>query len=544
MNPQPGTYSARVAQRSGRSAVRASLCDSRRDFVVALVFLASATLAAQAPYPQSGYGQQPYAQPSPQPQYSQQQAYGTAIDTYPDLAASASQPAPSQFFTADQLEQMLAPVALYPDGLLAQLLAAATYPAQVSMADQWVRTMNGAPPQQIAAEADTQNWDPSIKALTAFPQVLDMLAGNPAWTTDLGNAYYNQTQDVLQTVQVLRQRAQAAGTLQNSPQEQMSYDQGAIELAPPDPQTVYVPSYNPWAVYGAPVDPYPGFSLLGTLGSFFGSSPIQYGLGVAMSAFLHTPFGWMNWALDWLGNSVLFEHSTYYSRSPSVAHWAGSYGAGYNYRHGGYGGRQWQGGAYNQARGGYGPGETHGPFSAPRNELYGGRDLPANGFSSRGYPGRAPYQGGYGSAYPRQYAYSRSEEIPRPARPQQYSEPRPAAPSYARPAYGAGFYGSGGSAYGYGSRGFATMPRQDARLPEQRYTARNNFSQRTFAAPRAYSGYASKPEHSGGFHLFGGGGSHGSPHFSQPKAPKMPKSFGGGGHGGGHFGGHGGDHRR
>ncbi len=111
-----------------------------------------------------------------------------------------------------------------------------------------------------------------MKALTAFPQVLAEMDRNMRWTTDLGNAYYNQPQDILQAVQVMRQRAQAAGNLQNTPQETVSYDQGNIEVAPANPQVVYVPAYNPWAVYGQPVSPYPGFSLLGAIGSFVGAA--------------------------------------------------------------------------------------------------------------------------------------------------------------------------------------------------------------------------------------------------------------------------------
>ena len=114
-----------------------------------------------------------------------------------------------------------------------------------------------------------------MKALTAFPQVLAMLDRNLQWTTSLGNAYYNQPQDVLQTIQVMRQRARAAGNLQSTPQEQVSDNQGYIDIAPPDPQVVYVPNYNPWDVYGQPVSPYPGFSLLGTMGSFFGSALVH-----------------------------------------------------------------------------------------------------------------------------------------------------------------------------------------------------------------------------------------------------------------------------
>ena len=119
-----------------------------------------------------------------------------------------------------------------------------------------------------------------MKALTAFPQVLAEMDRNMRWTTDLGNAYYNQPQDIIQAVQVMRQRAQAAGNLQTTPQETVSYDQGNIEVAPANPQVVYVPAYNPWVVYGQPISPYPGFSLLGAIGSFVGG--LKRGLGCGL----------------------------------------------------------------------------------------------------------------------------------------------------------------------------------------------------------------------------------------------------------------------
>ncbi len=201
----------------------------------------------------------------------------------------------SQGLGPAQLEQLVAPIALNPDSLVALMLAASTYPNQVADADSWRQSQGNAPPDQIAYGAGLQNWDPSVKALTAFPQVLAEMDQNSQWTAALGNAYYNQPQDVLQAIQVMRQRAQAAGNLQSTPQEDVSYNQGYIQLAPANPQVVYVPAYNPWAVYGQPVSPYPGFSLLGALGSFFnssfGSSAVQFGLGMVMSAFNHTPFG-------------------------------------------------------------------------------------------------------------------------------------------------------------------------------------------------------------------------------------------------------------
>jgi hypothetical protein len=476
----------------------------------------------QQPSPQSPYGQQTYPQqPLPQQQnYTPPYAY---LDS--NEPQQGAQQAP-QGFTAEQLEQMLAPIALYPDALLAQVLAAATYPAQVTAADQWRRSMGNAPAEQIAAGSDAQNWDPSVKALTAFPQVLAQMDYDLRWTTDLGNAYYNQPQDVMQTVQVLRQRAQAAGTLQSTPQEQVIDQQGSIELAPPSPNVVYVPSYDPWDVYGAPIQPYPGFSLLGTLGSFFGSSVVQYGLGIAMSAFERTPFGWLSWALDWLGNSILFNHSSYASESTTVAHFGNPYGGGYAGRHpGGIGRPQPEG---------YGRGQQQG----------------------RGYGARPEYAEGYGRsvrpALPQQYAHNRPP-AEMPVRPQPYSAPR----GYATEGYGRGGYGTNyagaGTAYGGRTGGYESAPQQSWRAPQagyggQRdYTGRGGYGQQVYTAPhssffgKASSGYKERPEHSsGGFHLFGGG--HNAPHYSTPKASK---SFGGGKHeGGGHSGGHGWDHHR
>jgi hypothetical protein len=148
-----------------------------------------------------------------------------------------------------------------------------------------------APPDQIVAGADAQNWDPSVKALTAFPQVLAQMNRNLQWTTDLGNAYYNQPQDVLHAVQIMRWRAQDAGSLRNTSQEAVDYQQGNIVLAPPNPQVVYVPEYNPWVVYGAPVAPYPGFSVLAAVGSFIGNAAVRFGWGIATTAFAHSPSG-------------------------------------------------------------------------------------------------------------------------------------------------------------------------------------------------------------------------------------------------------------
>ena len=252
-----------------------------------------------------------------------------------------------------QLQQLVAPIALYPDPLVAQVLTASTYPGQIVEADNWRQEQSVGSTEQMVAAADGQSWDPSVKALTAFPQVLTRMNRNLPWTTDLGNAYYNQPQDVLQAVQDLRGRAVDAGNLQSTPQEEVSYDQGYIALAPANPQVVYVPVYNPWSVYGDPVSPYPGFSLFGALGSFFGSAPVSYGLGIAMNAFASTPWGWLAWGLSWLASSVLFQNSGYWSHSNSVADW-GLPNGGPRAFSGGRGGMNVAANGQGWPRGGYG----------------------------------------------------------------------------------------------------------------------------------------------------------------------------------------------
>ncbi|WP_162601690.1 DUF3300 domain-containing protein [Occallatibacter savannae] len=315
------------------------------------------------------YEQPPdYPQQNEQPQYQQapsdqqQYAYAPAPDPNSDQTwgvpdqGPAPNYQPQQALTPDRLEQLLAPIALYPDNLVSMVLAASTYPAEVSSADQWLHMQGGAPPEQIAAGANAQTgWDPSVKALTAFPQVLDMLAENLQWTTDLGNAYYNQPQDVMQSIQVLRGRAQAAGNLQQTPQQEVVVDQGEIQIAPPTPEVVYVPQYDPWVVYGRPLNPYPSFAWVGG----FGGPYIGWSSGVYLDAFAALPFGWLGWGLDWTAHAIFFggdvwcphgfvgrdwgfEHggARYWGYHGEMARWRERGGWG---RRDGWGGRGWEG---------------------------------------------------------------------------------------------------------------------------------------------------------------------------------------------------------
>src|SRR5882672_4107650 len=155
--------------------------------------------------------------------------------------------------TPEQLQQLVAPIALYPDALVAQILAASTYPAQVVEADRWMQQHSNLKGDQLAQEVNKQNWDPSVKALTQFPTVLADLDKNITWTSGLGDAYTNQQQDVMNAVQVMRQRAQQSGNLQSTPEQTVTTQGQTIVIQPANPQVVYVPEYDPWIVYGSPV---------------------------------------------------------------------------------------------------------------------------------------------------------------------------------------------------------------------------------------------------------------------------------------------------
>ena len=174
-------------------------------------------------------------------------------------AQTASPPAP--VFKAEQLDQILAPIALYPDDLLAQVLMAATYPLEIVQADRWVKDPKNAKlkGEQLASALEVQPWDPSVKSLVPFPQVLDMMSQQLDWTQKLGDAFLAQQKDVMDTVQRLRRKAQAAETLKTNEQQVVKTEPASqtIVIQPANPQVVYVPAYNPTVVYGT--WPYPAY---------------------------------------------------------------------------------------------------------------------------------------------------------------------------------------------------------------------------------------------------------------------------------------------
>ncbi len=292
------------------------------------------------------------------------------------LAGSASSPAPAQTApapqqaaytppSADQLYQMVAPIALFPDKLVAQVLAGSTYPDQITAADGVVDQNPNLKGDQLQTAIAQQPWDPSVKGLTVFPSVLDQMAKNIDWTTSLGEAYVNDPTDVMNAIQVMRQRASSHGSLRSSshltvqtqaatPVDYQS-DGGqpvysvvpaptqVIEIQPSNPDTVYVPQYNPQVVYGEEVPYYPGYAYEQPRGYSGGDLVVAgaIGFGAAIlvgSLFDHhhdRGYGWNNWGMNWGGHgggggyggggygdggrpAVVYNNNTYVSRSTTV----------------------------------------------------------------------------------------------------------------------------------------------------------------------------------------------------------------------------------
>src|ERR1700754_1154503 len=198
--------------------------------------------------------------------------------------------------SSQQLDSLTAPIALYPDALLAQVLMAATFPQQVEDAAQWSKSN----PQQHGDDAvkavASEPWDPSVQSLVAFPQVLATMASKPDWVTQLGNAFLAQPNDVMDSVQRLRKQAQQAGNLKTTEQQKVIVEQSTIQIVPASPQVVYVPTYNPTVVYGAwpypayppvYVPPPPGYAIATGF-----ATGLAFGAGVAVANSLWGGFNW------------------------------------------------------------------------------------------------------------------------------------------------------------------------------------------------------------------------------------------------------------
>jgi hypothetical protein len=305
-----------------------------------------------------------------------------------DAQAPAQPPQRAQYTqqTPEQMQQLVAPIALYPDSLVAQILAASTFPEQVVEADRWVQAHPDLKGEDLGKAVDQQPWDPSVKALTAFPSVLGNMDKNLSWTSSLGDAYYNQQQDVMDAVQVMRRKAQDSGNLKTTPQQKVVDQDSAIDIEPVDPEVVYVPAYDPWLVYGDPILAWPGWYPYP--GIWFGGPYLSFGFGFGIGWFGGFGWGWGHWGFDWHNHYAVYDHNRYYSHSATF------YNRNNYYRGGERGGAE-HGGA---DRGGFN--EGHGASEAGRGGFNGGRGGADNhpGASPRPFNGDSQAARGYGES--------------------------------------------------------------------------------------------------------------------------------------------------
>jgi hypothetical protein len=224
---------------------------------------------------------------------------------------------PEGGLSAEQMDNLLAPIALYPDPLLAQVFPASTFVDQIDQAARWLRSNNNNP-----AKIDSQNWDVSVKSVGHYPQVVYMMSDKLDWTTALGQAYVNQSTDVLTSVQRLRARAKSAGYLVSTPQQVVIVEKEVIKVVPAQPQVIYVPTYNPQVVYVQPSGP--------STGTVVAAAAISFGVGLAIGAWLNNDCNWYSHTVyyhgwhgsGWVTTSSHYVHvnSVYVSNRYSSVH--------------------------------------------------------------------------------------------------------------------------------------------------------------------------------------------------------------------------------
>ncbi|MGC8490767.1 MAG: DUF3300 domain-containing protein [Syntrophobacteraceae bacterium] len=206
-------------------------------------------------------------------------------------------------FSEQELDQMLAPIALYPDSLLAQILIAATYPDQVMEAARWLKANPGLKGEALNASLDNKDWDLSIKALAPFPEVLNMMAREPEWTQRLGEAFLSRQDAVMDSVQRLRRKAEDAGHLRSTAQQRVVVRENYVEIVPVNPETIYVPRYNPAVVYGPWWWPaYPPFAYYPVWPGVVAAPVGVFGFWGAVAVGPAWSWGWGRWG--WGGRNI------------------------------------------------------------------------------------------------------------------------------------------------------------------------------------------------------------------------------------------------
>ncbi len=470
--------------------------------------------------------------------------------------------------TPQQLDDLVAPIALYPDELLSQVLAASTYPLEIVDAEQWMQQNKGPAPAQLVNNAKQQNWDPSVQALVAFPDVLDVLGHDVHWTTDLGNAFLAQQADVMAAIQRMRAKAQQNGQLKSGPQQSVTTQyqdgQSAIQIAPTDPQTMYVPEYQPNAVYGPPAygsypplayppawGAYGGYGAYPACGAYGGAYP-PYGpyggYGYGCPAIGYSPgiylgglfsgllgFGPWGWGLNWFAHSLFLIPSFF---AHFFGGWWGIHGGAYLHGPLYAGHPMWMHDPGHRLGVPYGNRAVASRFGGSYGTRAGGNAMAASRAlsASRGEAGRAgAFRGEAGRSFNNGGARA-------PAGNQfaarNYSGQSSANRSFGGASRGGQSYGSAGRG-AYGGQSFAARPQasrpeasRQGQMSARNFSApRSSGSARSFSAPSSRGGgsssapHASAPRASSGGSRSSGGGSHGSSGHS-----------GGGGHSGGHRG--------
>jgi hypothetical protein len=236
------------------------------------------------------------------------------------LAASLAQAEPQAeagaavSIPAEQIDSLVAPIALFPDPVLAQVLAASTYPLELLQLHQWLQKNPGLKDKALLDAVAAQPWDPSIQAMAGLPDLVKRLADDIQWTTDLGNSFLAQQNDVMDAVQRMRRKAQEKGTLTSTPQQtvetQVVERDQVIVIEQADPEVIYVPSYDPYWAYGEPFYPYPPIYYP------TGGLALSFGVGVAMGAFWGNG-GW-GWGARWGDNDLTINHNNNFNRNANI----------------------------------------------------------------------------------------------------------------------------------------------------------------------------------------------------------------------------------
>jgi hypothetical protein len=310
---------------------------------------------------------------------------GAQQSAQPGATGYSGQGAP---LSADELQQLLAPIALYPDSLVAQILGAATFPDQIASATVWLQQNNSLKGTALMNAVDAQPWDPSVKALTQFPSVLDNLTKNLSWTSTMGEAYNTQSADVMSAIQVLRAKAKAAGNLKSGSQITVVQESPqVIVIQPANPQVVYVPVYNPTVVYA-----YPYVTPAYVAPPVAATAVVAFGAGIAVGAMMSSTccaWGYSYWSCGWHGTTAVVYHGgTYYGNNA----WHGGYYGSSASAYGAYGSAHASNG-YNPSTGTYARGATvsngYGSQSVgqaynPRTGAYGQTEQGSNASGSWG----------------------------------------------------------------------------------------------------------------------------------------------------------------